>query len=632
MNHFPDLGAILNAGEFQFLAGSEVTRGSEYFLLPNGLALAQNEQGLPDFLLESVRGSSGNHGSLMFRVEARYPQLDSAHRALGGLRPDATLMPAPLTGGFLRLVPVTTIQGLEPADVQALMQPVRFAFEGRRIGDFRLTLPVSAAAFVLNLLQAGALTIVAYAEVEIAGWVPRVPGVVRLNPRSFAASLAGLSARTGGDEIPWGALVKAMRNTVEGKSGSLPLEFHEGRPVLDAQDSWAMCLAYQARMRYLEVTPAPDPSTAAGETFVRLPAGQIAGEGQDLWDLREPLLAALPMALPLDPISTVRQACITKDISYFCPNVTVPPLSPGNALVVARCNFQVEPTVSRMELTFVLNSCPPFRPREVVRTLELVPPGTPEAARQQQEGKNQIQLPFSSKEDRRYRYRCRLVLNDGSVLEDGRLSPFIGVEKGRERVHLNVSAALLPVRLLLISADRDLLLHASLSGRCESRQDGEVRAREFELPPSGPASRVLMIPRAEDLRWIIQAKETDGSGSISAVFPAEESLVLGLYSFQEYGSHEAEIECTFTGGAEAATVVLAPEDGLDDSSLHQSFSFDAANTKASFRWFAQSLFHSGYCHRTESIVVRGKLRALEEQWSPPHRWHENLTIEAGAPR
>jgi hypothetical protein len=628
MSHFLDLGASLNSGALRFFAGTEVTRGSGYFLLPNGLTLTENEDGLPDFLLESVRGTSGNHGLLMFRVEAQYPPLEVAHRALGALRPDATLTRASLFGGFLRLVPVTTIQGLEPEDVRALLHPVPLSFDGRSIGDFRLTLPFAAAVFVLNLLQSGALTIVAYAEVEIAGWAPRVSGVAHLNPRSFAGALAGL-ARTGNDAISWSDLVMAMRNTLQGKSGSLPLEFSEGRPALDMQDSWALRLAHQARMRYLEAIPASDPSGAAGETFVRLRAGQIAGEGHDRWDLNEPLLASLSMALSFDPILTVRKAFETKGISYFCPNVTVPELNLGSVLVVVRCNFQLEPTVSRLEVTFVLDPFPRVRPREVVTTLKLAPPGTPEAVQQQLAAMNQIELPFSSKEDRRYRYRCRLVFKDGSVLEDKRLSPYVGVERGRERVHLNVSAALLPVRILLVSVDPNLLREASLSGRCEWQQNGKVRTSEFELLDPGP--RVLMISGSENLRWFIRAKEKDGAASISAVFPNEESLVLGLYSFQEYGSHEAEIECVFTGGTEEATVVFAPEDRLDHSRHHQSFSFNGANAKTSFQWFAQSLFHSGYCHRVESVVVGGRLRPCKEGWSEAHRWDENLTIEAGTP-
>jgi hypothetical protein len=571
---------------------------ARYRLLPEALTVAEREDRRPDFLLELVRGQNPllppePYGVLDMRLRPAF-RMEEALGVLRKQRPGAMLEEASFVSGFIRLSPSGEV-GDAP---QELFEPVPLAWNGLGTARFVLRLPLQPALLLKGTLLGEFLPLRAIAEMAISGVSARVPASVRFDPAKLLGALGALCnpAR----QIVWQDLIEFFRRDLE----SLPLEITGRRGEFET-DRLAEALADRVSERFATFIPSPK---ADAQAYLALQAPGDAGSGRFEWDLSEPLTVTRPLVLSFDPLEVARALIHEAGADAVIRQTVVPPIKVGTLPISITANLPSQRFgVLALGVTVGVAPRPPHRPQAINETVELTPP----------EDNASVLLRLSPAERPEYTFTTFVIVEDG-------MKRYEGVETRHSGGRLDLQPADFPLAFVLLEATPELLELASIQGVCRRPQEASDFAQAFELDLDRRSVAIAVPQDASGATVDIEAHAKDGGQTLRLNALAASSLRLGLTAFREYGPHEVEIECVFTGEMKLVAIDLLPEGAAADANA-TTLHFTPLQPKRTWNWFARSPFAAGYRYRPHRNA-----EAAPAAWSQPQSPFERLVIDAAS--
>lgn len=583
LHGLPNFHDPLSGDGFQIYFPYEGDRNSrELYITPSGLDVAIRQDGTPDFLIEEVRGST-SYGVLNFRIEPQY-EMAQALKLARSRYPEATLKPAMFSGGYIRLWPVTEKLDISPAMLKALVEPVAITWNGFAVAQFRLRLSENATDFIKQALER-AMLISAYAEMEMEGVSQRFNIKAEFNPELFLKGLKSRLSQENTGIISRRSLFELFYNHLRG-SIKLPINLTGQGVAKAAPQELAEALVHWVRDRYGEFIPANQPAFNNLDTFLRLPPDSEIHSGSVLWDLSEPRLARMPLALVLHPVDQARKFVATRGLAAITRVIQIPKIQLGKVKIPIEANLP-------MEMTGIDALTIEAKSKASTQTVELKPPSY----------KGTVSMSFKPLESE-YEYRCKaIVFNGGYLIVDENMPWNKGTLDMNPIIWINVND--LPALPIIIEADSDLLAQARLQCTCSWKEQGGEMERRFAIEQGSHSVTAFLPTAATDAMLLIEA-HSNKNDRVITIGPrkAEKYNSVSLHSFREYGEHTIEIECSFDDETETAYVDLLPE----GRTRHSSEFFSSGDSKQQWSYFADSPFEAGYRYR---------VRRLESTSEPP---------------
>lgn len=562
-------------------------------LLPNSLRLASTREGATALRYELIRRddrSRAIYGVLSFQVEPVYSS-EKETQPFRTAHSDAVLRPVEFVGGFLRLVPTASDLDI-PA---ALLKPQVLLWNDLGRAGFRLELEGDSAALLAKLLDATAIPLTAYAEMEFACISPPLPVRVSLDPAELTASL-GPALREG--TINRGALFRLLRDHLT----SYPIHL-EGDIAACSPEILAEALTNLIRTRLGTFVPG-----LAFEDDGSFALPRTVSPGLWRYDLSEPFTTRQAIGLTLKLFEAIAQ--LKAAAGSVVKQVAVPPVDFTGLWPV-----RIEATVPEgLDATLSITlRAPPTDQRDGVATglIEIPPPGyTVETT-----------LRLSpSEQEAVYTYKTYCRFPDGDLITDGVERPC----QTDSRV-LRLGPEDFPLRFHTLSLTDRLARGAVVEVASSWEAGGRVSGRHLSFK-DGMRSVTIAVPRQLDKGSIVvTARPRDevphGRGGAVMVTLPLEGVLLDLPDFKEYGQHTQTVSCGFPEDHRGALLLeIQSEAGGEPSVVRLT----PQAPKADFTWFAPSPFLPGYRFRMHGS---GDWSAAQPPFSPL-RLRFNPTHEA----
>jgi hypothetical protein len=571
LDGLPDFGAPIDGGPTAIFAayGSAAVA----LVLPDHLEVATLPDGRPDFRLSLNRPALAGDppwGALRLRVEQRCP-VEQALPAARARLPGAGVAPALPSGGFARLVAAGGGVGI-PDDLM-VPQPLDWT----ALDGVRFTLPRlsgTTAALLKGALLGQALLVWARLEIEVPGVAPRLPLRISFAPRALLAAV--LPPPPAPRRIEWDALVAALARGPD----VLPIVVEGGGAVLPEDERrLGEALADRIRGAFGHLVP-----SAAGDRPTIELAAEAALPDTVQWDLAEPTAAWRPWALQLDPLTTARAMAARSGLAGLVEEYTSPLLNVGTWEIFLAANLPARREgVGALGVTMRAPAHPPQRLQDVVSSFDFQPPAD----------QGTVRLQLAPSEPLAYLYAPYAVVIVGSDIR--RLD---APERPHQGPTLEVGPDDFPVAFVPVSATAELLGQARLDGRLAySAPGGAAVSLPFTLSADRPSTS-LPLPRDATAGTVqLTATPLDGTAPLAlGPLPAAPVLV-GPWSFPQYGPQRISVEASFPDGSGSVAVDLLAEGQPESAQAITTLRLSPEAPRREWSWFASSPFHAGYRFR-----------------------------------
>ncbi len=544
----------------------------DVFVLPNAIGLALTETGIPDFAITIVKAQHpfspvSLYGTLDIRLSLEHP-LEMATKALRKTGNMAALIPAACSSGYLQLQP-TDDPGKFP---QELQQPV--TADWKLVGPTRFLFRLSASTISLlkKSLLAGILLFNALAVLECKGLAVRLPLLVSFNPKELLLYLHGVSA-----DVSDPLEISDIWNSFNRDITLLPLTIIGNREN-ELPGSFADAMTDRVIKRFGKLVPA---RLENDKLFYTLPDPNEITEGVISWNLSEPTEITRVLTFQLNPINAVQQLVNQPGgVQTSLKETWVPPLQTGFKYINVSANLPAyRPNIAAAGVRISATPNVPVRMQAISETVSFANP---------KDG-NDIVLRFSPAEEGKYNYEPFMLVKgiNGTRNIKGKPGQSIGE-------HLLLRTDDFAVNFLAFEAAPDLLAIASLF---LSFSNNSTNTTNYEINSTHPLLSIG-FPASETMPEKINVKAVSIKSGITLDLPPLScvSVRLGLHHFPEYGYHEINITCNFSGLKDLITIELKDEGAGPDAKPSLCF-FTPANSSKQWNYFADSPFACGYQYR-----------------------------------
>jgi hypothetical protein len=568
----PDFGAPQASSAHEVYAPYEP---GPYQLLPSGLRVGELSPGRPDFELTLIRASGAGEDSGVLSLGLRREQdLTGALTFLRGVDPKATVATAPFRSGFIRLAASSGLVD-PPAD---LLTPSPLGWGG--LDATRWNLPLSAdAATLIKSGLASTLPLTARVEVEVRGIAPRVQSTALFDP---SALLAGLVQPGPSRQIPAPVLLDYFRDA----PANLKTLTLEGDQSPD-REAFAQAMALRVRTQYGRAVP----SAGEGPPIVELAADIPTGTTR--WNLAEPAAVLRSWAFTLDPFASARALAKTSGVAALCREVTTTPVPLGFFDVDVQA-YLPAPRTGLLDVGVVLTvpAHPPFVPQADSHTVRFQAPIDHEVVHIRTSPAARLVYTYTTFAD---------------VLEGSDTRRLEGAATSETTTALRLQAGDMPLDLIELSADADLLAIASISGTLSyTSPAGHATSTPFALGTAQPRISVA-VPRdatASTLDVDARPLAADGGTPLHLGPLPAGPLHVALASFEQFGRHTVAIDCTFGPNAPGPFAVELIADGRPESTDNIGVQFLTRDSPtATWEYVANSPFRAGYRWRARGSTA-----------------------------
>lgn len=528
-----------------------------FFAVPQSAHLAERDDHTPDFVLEFVsdRNDVSPDQSLYAVIRMGLHWGDSigdAYDVLKQRQPGAIMMPA--------MFPTGTVWHLQ---CRELYQTAPFAWEDAQRASIHCRLDAQIANLLYASLAGGTLPLARAAlECQIAAFLPRIESTASFEPAGLLQAIRALNPE--GRSVPFRRMLTFFD------------ELPPGLLRFDGDDKGALgrsrALALAGRVCHTFCEPAACPSLSDGPhvAFRPLPDN---GQHPVAWDLRTPLLAAIPTFLDFDPFTRIVQSGARDSVTRF---TRVPPL-PEDRLtervsVISGLPSRIQ-NCEAVELTLKVERDYSLSGNLSTEAVTLYPPA-PQATT--------VELQFRKSGEKPYSTRVTTIFEDGSQIEmpwHACSGDYLYIDPGR-----------LPGTCLTVRATPSLLAEGYLSLTLAG-PDGE---RDTVLSRQEPAVTFLLTDGGawDRARLAVTVQGPAADERLTLDLPCQ-SVSLDLPAFPQYGPQQVPVTVRFHDGAQAAQFAFLPEG--DETPILLGFS--PSQACGQFSYFSSRLFRNRYRFR-----------------------------------
>jgi hypothetical protein len=544
----PDFQRLLGSGATQFYAPFGV---GSFAVLPGGARVAV-EQGQPVFSLTLVRrpdepGPTGNYGVLDIQLTDDVP-LDDALVLARGISQSATVAPAAIELGFIRLTPGSPGSSL-PNDMTT---PVPLGWSTAGGGRWTQRLDVDTGELIKGALLGGTLLFGARMEFTIRGVAPRVTASAEFVPAALLPALL-----SGGITIGVPQLIEHLTDP------ALPLTI----TGLETRGTVAVALADRLAAAYGSFVAAAGASDPPCFRF----DGPVPIERLS-WDLSQPAEAVRAFVVQLDPLRGVREFGDPADLVH---EVTIPPLDLGFREIVVTANLPPNRVgLPAIGVRFSLPPNPPDRPSGINETAIFTAP----------DDQARLSLRLGSDEPLNYTATPFAIVAAGNIVQQLDGSP-----RQTSGAWLHLQHSDFPLIFAHIVASDRLVAQAAVGGALTYPVGARTATQPIALRPGAVDVAVAAPARAANPLIALTAIQP-GGGAIELAPQPPGVIRLDLPSLPGYGPHRISLCCAFADGATPLTVELQSEDGATQSSVILT----QATPAATWGYVAASPFRAGF--------------------------------------
>jgi hypothetical protein len=544
----PDFQRMLGSGPTQLYAPFGV---GPFAVLPGGARVAV-QQGQPVFSLTLVRrpdepGPTGNYAVLDVQLTDDAP-LDDALALARGISQNATVIPASMELGFIRLTPGGPGISL-PSDMTA---PVPLGWSAVGGGRWTQRLDVDTGELIKGALLGGTLLFSARMEFTVRGVAPRVAALAEFAP---AALLSALLASGTAISVP--QLIERLADP------ALPLTItgSETRGTVAVALADRLAAAYGS---FVAAAGASDPPCFRFDGPV--PVERLT------WDLSQPAEAVHAFVMQLDPLGSMRGFA---DPAKLVHEVTIPPLDLGFREIVVTANLPPNRVgLPAIGVRISLPPNPPVRPSGINETAIFTAP----------DDQARLSLHLGSDEPLNYTATPFAIIAAGNVVQQLDGSP-----RQTSGAWLHLQPNDFPLTFAHILASERLIAQAAVAGALTYPVGARTATQPIALRP-GVADVAVAAP-AGAANPVIALTATEPGGAAIELAPQPLGMIrLDLVSLPGYGPHRISLAGTFTDGATPLTLELQSEDGVTQSTVTLTQTVPAAT----WGYVAASPFRAGF--------------------------------------
>jgi hypothetical protein len=521
----PDFQRLFGSGAIQFYAPFGA---GPFAVLPSGARVAV-QQGRPVFNLTLVRrpdqpGPTGNYAVLDIQLTDDVP-LDDALALARGITQGATVAPASIELGFIRLAPGGPGISL-PSDMTT---PVPLGWSAAGGGRWTQRLDVDTGELIKGALLGGALLFSARMEFTIRGVAPRVASSAEFVPAALLPALLSDGVTIGVPQLIERLTDPALPLTITGS---------ETRGTVAVALADRLAAAYGS---FVAAAGASDPPCFRFDG--PLPVEQLT------WDLSQPADAARAFVVQLDPLRGVREFGDPADLVH---EVTIPPLDLGFREIVVTANLPPNRVgLPAIGVRISLPPNPPVRPSGINETAVFTEP----------DDQARLSLRLGSDEPLNYTATPFAIVAAGNVVQQ-----LDGTPRQANGAWLHLQPNDFSLTFAHIIASDRLVAQAAVSGALTYPAGARTATQPITLR-SGAADVAVATPAGAP-NPVIVLTATDPDGAAIALAPQPPGVIrLDLPSLPGYGPHRISLACAFADGATPLTVELQSEDGATQSSV-----------------------------------------------------------------
>lgn len=544
----------------------------DVYVLPDeiGVATSNGKSELTITLVKSKHELSpvSLYGTLDMQLALVHP-VAKAKEALKNSGNTATVIAASCTGGTLRLQPVNnTIEF--PSELQIVVSadwnpvgPTRFLFR----------LDSSSVTLMKESLKNGSLLFKALAVLECKGLAPRLPLVIRFNPRDVLLEIHKTHADKDGR-----IQLTDTRNFFNRDAQLLPLSV-EGDRKNELPGLFADAVTDIFLNRFAKPLPPDDTSM---NDYYQLMTADDAGEGSFEWNLSQPTEIKRLLRLQMNPIKAAKQlADQPGGIESSIKEIQVPPLQTGFKYLSVSANLPAH-RLNVLKAAVQIQAPPhvPVRMQALSETVNFIAP----------DDASDIVLRYSPAETLNYNYQPFMLVNTISGVKK---IQGISASANKERLLLNVDQ--FNVQFLLLEATSDLLEIAIV--RVSFREAGSTNKMEYQLDKIHPLVSIC-FPADDPLPEVMQIDAVSLASNAVIALPSREpaSMRFGLHHFEQYGFHTVNVCCNFISTTDTVRLELLPEVPANDGQPGLIFLTPETRCK-DWGYFADSPFLCNYRYR-----------------------------------
>lgn len=545
-------------------------------VVPGGLALATDADGLPLVRLERFRGVDpgrppGAYGllSLWLTLTASDPAPDQT----GRVPPSRRVVP---DRGELRVA-----LDQVGTNAEAVVPPSPMPWDGALTAVWSTRLGIDATDMLTDLLAQGLLPLQATAELEFRGVAPRPAARVRVDWPELVGGLGALGSARGivarSDVVSW-LRVEVLPATA---GPVLLLDGDADEAVLgETLADWLRVRAGGPASQLAESVPIPG--------AWRLQPQPGASDSQ-VWDLSSPLVTWRPLTVSQDLHGQLGP--VGSDLARYRPEGrTVAALDLGWAGIDVLANLpaqQVGVLASGVNLTAPPH--PPQRHQAATASLEFTPAHP----------RGRATLRFAPREDVRYVSQAWTLVEDAAGVRE-----VTGPERPCTGERLVITPDDFGVRFVPVTADDALLALAEVG---VTLSEGGTRLGAVTLRRGAPDALFVLDPLrdaagATSPVFLIRLRSLR-DGAVLDLDPAPaEALRLGRPQIPGWGPHEVRIEAGVTSGPLTA-LDLRPELAAEDDIT--PIAVTEAQPARLWRYLAADPLHPGYYYRLHPVTGPG---------------------------
>ncbi|MFD1141238.1 hypothetical protein ACFQ4C_08970 [Larkinella insperata] len=540
-------------------------------VIPLTLQVAPQGNGKPAFYLELIRGITPfalpkPHGMIDLRLEVGSVEtafLETVRAAW----PERAMVQPMFNQGFFRF---RSLSDRLDSAADDLLAPVPMG--GMLLSRLRYTrlLSLEALSAIKQALQQELLVLDAFAELEVKGVAPRLPVTVEFDPADLIRALETLLNAE--RKMP----VRRLADFFAQDRSAFPfLSIQADEPYTEKE--FGITLSDWILARFGTFTPSPDDDP---QPYWYLP--ESGEEGTFRWQLSEPLETSRILTFQFDALAEARKLVQTAGLNTIYSERVIPPLQTGFLRVLVTHELPELPeSVLQIGVRFQAPPNPPHRVQAINKTVIFTPGKSSEVA----------ELQFSPAEPQQYAYAPFVVFRTATGSQE-----LTGEPRQSSEQHVRIHD--LPVNLLAIEAATDLLNEATLHGLYQWEVAGEPKSVAFNLSASQPQTTLVVPAGGSTLaKCVVEAVSIDSDARVRTEFYPTGRLRLDRFSFAGYGPHSVEFVGPLTEEDSLIVVHCLPENEPLDGANPSVLTLTADRPQKTWTWFAESLFHPGFCYR-----------------------------------
>ncbi len=589
---YPDWGRSIRNINAEIVGPYEV--GQTYAVAPRALGIATTPQGTPDIRLELVRGQNltAPYGLLDLRLQFQYP-MDQGLILARQQDSRATIAPWILRSGFLRWIP----RGVAESIPLEILQPIALRWNSLDQVRYQIKLSQANALFLKHCLSEQFFPLIAIAEVELEGVLPRLPMSVKFNPSELISALVKLSDDQ--RRISCTCALEYFQRPIR----ELPIELTGELNPEDLQ-AWAEAIVGRLRNRWGRSVPSPEALlTPHFQWMTDIPNGVF------VWNLDEAALGVRSQVLTIDRFEPLTQLIQTQGLGAVVKETDVPPFPTGVFPVTIAANLPSNRQgILRMGVNIRVPPKLPQRPQAIMVTTELKPP----------QDTAMTTLKLGVRDSLEYWASSFVILKDATGIQR-----FNAPETRHHSHHLTLYPDDFEIQFVTIEADEDLLELATIRATLRRPDRGKWVVQSFDL---GREPMAIALPKVQS-NDSSSSNSSDNSSAtlefeLTAIdpntpiktlklgpMPAQDTQ-LNLYAFATYGPQSLIIQRPVHELA-SLTLELCADGPTPQSSTVLNLS--PTQSMREWTWFSDSPFYGGYRYR----LYRGAGQPVEP-WSTLH--------------